>query len=158
VPPGRIISKAWRIVSGPSHHLDRVVGAALAAQLPYLRRRIAAAARQHHLGGAQPQGALQLAGVAVDRDHAGRPGQPGTRDRLQADAAAADHGDALAGPYARHVAHRAQAGDDAAADQRRLPQGQPGRELDRGGGGDDAALGEAGDAQEVLDGLAAGEG
>src|SRR6185437_14571911 len=31
-------------------------------------------------------------------------------------------------------------------------------ERHRGGGGYDAALGEAGDAQEVLDGLAAGEG
>ena len=55
---------------------------------------------------------------AVDRDDAGRAGQARALDGAQADAAAADHRDGLAGPHHGPVEHRAEAGRDAAAEQR----------------------------------------
>ena len=55
------------------------------------------------------------------------------------------------------VGDGAEAGDHAAAEQRRLPQGYVGRDGNGGGGGHDRILGKAGDGQAVLqDGAVAG--
>ena len=78
--------------------------------------------------------------VAIDRDDPPRAGELGGRDDLQPDAAAADHRDAVAEAHAGGVAHRARAGDDAATQERGLPQRDVGPQRDRARAGDDSPL------------------
>jgi hypothetical protein len=109
-----------------------------------------------HVGRPALAGERQLARVAVDGDDPARPRQPRAGHDLQADAPAADHAHRLALAHPGRVAHRAHPGDDAAADQGGLPQRQGGADRHRAGRRDDAALGEAGHGQEVLDRRAVG--
>src|SRR5204863_5941315 len=83
-----------------------------------------------------------------------RAGEPCGGDDLQPDAAAADDADAVSACDTRDVADRAEAGDDAAAEQRGLPERQLARDLDGARRCDDGALGEARRQQAVLERLA----
>ena len=73
------------------------------------------------MGGAPAQSVLKLLGAAVDGDDRARAGQPGGGDHLQSHATAADDGHALADPHAGGMGDGAEAGDDPAPQQRRLP-------------------------------------
>ena len=76
-------------------------------------------ARVDNVGGAEPVGELQLMVVDVDRDDPAGVQQPGALDHVEPDAAAPEHGDRHAGCRGWVVDHRAHAGRDRAADQRR---------------------------------------
>ena len=97
-----------------------------------------------------PSASSSLRRVALDSDHAAGAGEPGGRHELQPDAAAADDADGLADRHAGGVAHRADRGHHAAAEQRSLPQRQRRGHADDRCGRHHAALGEARDAVEVL--------
>ena len=137
-----IASKAWSTPPGDERE-DRLDGAAV--------RRV------DGVRGAAAERELELARVAVDGDHARRPGERRGGDDLQADAAAAEHADGVPGADPRGVRHGADAGHHRAADERRLPQRQAVRERDGARLRDHAALGEAGDEVEVLERGAAGQ-
>src|SRR4051795_4325333 len=95
------------------------------------------------VGGAARARQRELRGVTIDGDDPARAGHTRRGDDLLADPAAADDAYALADPPPRGVAPRAEAGDDGAAEQRRLPEGQLRCDPDGARGGDDAALREA---------------
>jgi hypothetical protein len=65
---------------------------------------------------------LELLGAPVDGDYLGGAGEMGGGDHLKADPAAADDAHALADPDPGGVGDGAETGDDAAAEQRGLPQ------------------------------------
>ena len=71
-----------------------------------------------HVGGAEMLGHVELRALDVDRDDAPGAGDGGAVDGRQADAAAADHRHRAADLDLGGVDHRAEAGGDAAADQR----------------------------------------
>ena len=121
----------------------------------HLRRGVALAGVDC-VGGAAGQRVLELLGAPVDGDDLGGPGQMGGGDHLETDAAAADDAHALADPDPGGVGDRAEAGDHPAAQQRGLPERHVGGDRDRGRGGHDRVLRKAGDAQAVLQRLAAG--
>ena len=81
----------------------------------------AAARRQHRVRGAPAKRELELALVGVDGDDRPGAGELRARDHLEPDAAAADHAHARADAQAGPV-DRSDPGDDAAAEQRGLPQ------------------------------------
>ena len=99
---------------------------------------------------------LELVVAAVDGDDLRRAREPRGGDHLQADAATADHAHALADPHPGRVAHGAEAGHDATAQQRGLPERDLVRDLDRATGRDDGVLGEARDPEPVLEDGAVG--
>ncbi|MNM95684.1 hypothetical protein D3C81_1081390 [compost metagenome] len=74
--------------------------------------------RLDQVRGAELPRQFQLAVEHVDGDDPPGPGQRRAVDRRQADAAAADHGNRLAGRHLGGIDHRAGAGGDGAADQR----------------------------------------
>ncbi len=65
---------------------------------------------------------LELHRHAVDGDDRVGSGESSGSDHLQADTAAPEHGNGLPWLHPGDVPHRPHAGDDAAAEQRRLPQ------------------------------------
>ncbi len=81
------------------------------------RRRIAGVDRR---GGAELARQRQLVCAQIDRDDLAGADQQAAQQGVQADAAEADHGDGRAGGDAGGVHHRADAGQDRAAEQRRL--------------------------------------
>ena len=148
LPPARRQSQASRIVSGrpttskawstPPPVSSRTVGGRVArARIDGVRR----PARERE---------LEHRGVAVDGDDRARAREHEAGDDLLPDAAAADHRGALADARPRHVAHRADARDRAAAEQGGLPQRHGRRQRHDAGGRHDGALGEARDGEAVL--------
>ncbi len=93
-----------------------MVDAAAGERADLARRGVAQLASIDRMRGAAAQRLLELLGAAVDRDNRGGARDPGGRDHLQADAAAADDADALADRDRGRVADGAKAGDDAAAE------------------------------------------
>ena len=83
----------------------------------------------------------ELRRVAVDGDDPPGAGHPRRGDDLLADPAAPDHAHAVAQRDPRGVADRAEPGDDGAAEERRLPQRQLGRDGNGARGRHHAALG-----------------
>ena len=96
--------------------LEGVVHAA-AGELAHLADRVALR-RVDGVGGAELAGQLELRLEHVDGDDLAGAGDGGALDAVEADAAAPDHGDGGAGLDLGGVEHRADAGGDAAADQR----------------------------------------
>ena len=92
-------------------------------------------------------GPLELAVVEVDGDDRGRAGELGAGDRGVADAAAAEHGDAVAALHLTGEHRRADAGHHAAAEQ--AGDLRLGGRVDRRAlaGGDERLLGERADAR-----------
>ena len=145
VPPGRSASQAIRIVAA-----EPTTSKAWSTPPPLIARISAAASpalASTVCGGAAARARARASRRAVDGDDLRRAGEPRGRDHLQADAAAADHAHALADPHPGGVAHGAEAGHDAAAQQRGLPQRDLARDRDHAAGRDDGVLGEAGDAR-----------
>ena len=101
------------------------------------------------VGGPELLGQRFLLRVGVDRDDRQRVGQRGTLDDVEADAADADHRDALAVGDLGPVEHGADAGDDATAEQRGDLEGHV--LVDRHGlaGLHDGLLGERADVGEL---------
>ena len=94
-------------------------------ELEHRATRVVAVAASHGVGRAAR--AARASSFAASRSTATmRLGarEPRGRDDLEPDAAAADHADAVARRHPGRVAHRAEAGHDAAAEQRRLPERQ----------------------------------
>src|SRR3954447_21910492 len=153
VPPGRSTSHASRIVAGwptassawstPPRTSARTAarGSPSEASTVSVAPRVRASASfagSRSTATIRPAPAIRTAGA--DRPRAAHTPRG---DDLLADPAAADDAYALADPHPRGVAHRAEAGDDGAAEQRRLPEGQLRCDPDGARGGDDAALREA---------------
>ena len=113
---------------GDADHLERVVGAAAAGERLHLRHDVAVAGVDD-VGGAELERGVALQRDGVDGDDARRTRDARTLDHGLADAAAADHDDAGAGLDLRGVQRRADAGGDAAADERELLVGEVGLDL-----------------------------
>ena len=93
---------------------------------------------------------IELPRHGVDRDDAARAGDAAALDRREADAAAADHDRRVAGPDARGVERRAEAGRDAAADQRRAVERHVGADLHQRVLVHEHALGEGREVRELV--------
>ena len=133
--------------------LERVVDAA-AGELEHGADRIDRR-RVDDVGRAERQREVALRRDAVDGDDAARADDRGGLDRVQPDAAAADHRDGLAGPDLRGVHHRADAGGHAAADERGLVERHVGPDLHEQVLVHEQLLGEARQVHELEHGLIA---
>ena len=96
VAPGRSTSQASRIVAGRPI-ASKAWSTPPRSERPDRGQRLAGARGQHAVGRAARTRQRQLRRVALDRDDPPGAGEPGRRDQLQADAAAADHADRLPG-------------------------------------------------------------
>ena len=102
-----------------ARRLDRVVDASTAHLADRLGRRLGAAGPEDAGRRAEVRRDVELALGHVDRDDGLGADGDGGHQRREADAAAADHGDPVAGPHARRLPDRADPGRDRAADERR---------------------------------------
>src|SRR5262249_42208016 len=107
------------------------------------------AAYVEDVGCAERLGPLELLVDDVDGDDAGGAGDTRSLDDVDADAAAAEDGDGLAGLDARGVDGGADAGHDAAADETGAIERDVVIDLDGGRGVDDGAGGERAQPAEV---------
>ena len=127
VPPLRSMLNACCAVARQPDGLEGVVDAA-AGELEHGADGIAGR-RVDDVGRAERQREVALRRDAVDRDDATRADDRGGLDRVEPDAAAADHRDDLAGADLRGVHHRADTGRDAATDERGLVERHVGPDL-----------------------------
>ena len=74
---------------------------------------------------------LELVGGKIDGDDVARAGSARAEHGGEADATEPYHRDGCAGAYLRGVDHRADAGQDGAAEERRLVEGQIRIDLDQ---------------------------
>ena len=108
-------------------------------------------ARVDRVGGPPAQRVLELLRPAVDRDDRRRAGQPRSGNHVEADAAAADHADPFADPHPGGAGDRSDARHHPAAQQRRLPERDVGRDRNRTTRGNHRELCEAGHHQRMLE-------
>ena len=123
---------ASKHVSGPPSVRSRIAASVAAGSEPARRPSVAPTARA----------SSSLAGDPIDRDDPGGAGQRGAHHARQADAAEADHDDRRAGLDVGGLRRGADAGRDAAADQRRDLRRRAVGDRDRRRGGHVLAVGE----------------
>src|SRR5262249_2737828 len=102
---------------GRADHLEGVVYAEAASQLLDGRGHLRSTRGVDQVGGTELLRQLELRLREVDADDARRPAQRGALDAVQADAAAAEDRDRLAGLHLGGVDHRPDAGHHPTADQ-----------------------------------------
>jgi hypothetical protein len=139
-----------------AQHLKRVMHAAI-GEIAHLLHHVAVAGIDD-VGGAELGCQLQLGGVGIDRDDAAGAGDLRAIDRGHADSATADHHDGFAGGDLGGVHHRAIAGDDAAADQRRQLQRHVLADFDDGILVHQHLLGKGGKIEKLMELLRPGPG
>ena len=139
---------------GGAEDLEGVVGAEAAGDLLDLADGVLLGGVDG-VRGAEAHGELELTFVDVDGDDLAGVDEAGPLDDVEADAAAADHGDGAARLDLGVEDDSADAGGDAAADEGGLGHGEVGGDGDAAGVGYDGLLGEAGDLAHVGDALLA---
>ena len=151
VPPLRSMLNACCAVGRETDRLERVVDAA-ARELEHGADRVAGR-RVDDVGGAERRARSRfdaMRSIAMTRPGAD---DRGGLDRVQADAAAADHRDVVAGSDLRGVDHRADAGRDPATDERGLVERHVGPDLHEHVLVHEQLLGEARQVEELEDRL-----
>lgn len=134
---GRVVGGAQR--AGAADRFEGVVEAEAAGQaLDGVRQLFG----RDGLGGAELQGHLAAVGGRVDGNDPRRPGDLGTLEDADADAAESDHDDRRTGFHLGRVEGGADAGGDTAADQGGDLVGDVVRDRDRRVRRDDRLLGE----------------
>ena len=129
--------------------LERHVDAAAAGQLLHLRHGVAVA-RVHEIGRAELLRHVELRVEAVDRDDALGALPLRALDRVQADTTATDDGDGVALRDVGGVRGRAEAGEHAAADERRARERDVGVDLHRADLGADELLAERAERRHLM--------
>ena len=147
VPPLRSILNACSVGHLQADRFERVVHAAAGHRDDFADR--VGLLRVDDVGGAELAREFELTRHRVDRDDAARAGDRRAVDARQADAAAADHRNRRARFDLRGVDHRADAGRDAAADQRRAVERHVGADLHDGVFVHQHVLGERRQVQEL---------
>src|SRR5262249_34377746 len=136
---------------GRADHLEGVVDAEAAGQLLDGRGHLRSTRGVDEVGGAELLRQLELRLREVDADDARRPAQRGALDDVQADAAAAEDRNRLAGLHLGGVDHRPDAGHHPTADQAGAIEGDVVRDLDGRCRPHDRPLREGADARHAGD-------